>query len=99
MTQTITHTTALEIAEAMLAANIDGAAFFVDYVKEQIAVEAERKTYLNLTDREWSNIAAKRAEEAATVAQDVRERHNALVIDNRTLWARLEALEQRLKTI
>lgn len=70
----ISHTQAATIALKMLEAKIEGADIIAAYVDQQ----SQPRQWEALTDREWSHIAAKRANDAANLVQALVERVRAL---------------------
>lgn len=70
----IDHHRAATIALRLLEAGVEGADVIAAYVDQQ----SQPRDWEALTDREWSNIAAKRAYDAQTTVQALVERVRAL---------------------
>ncbi|PTW49335.1 hypothetical protein C8J25_101843 [Sphingomonas faeni] len=81
---------AASIALALLEAGVEGADVIAAYVDQQTALG-------DLTDRQLISKALERSDAAAEMAERVRTAHGALVQDNKTIWARLEALERHAR--
>lgn len=70
----IPHDQAATIALALLEAGVEGADIIAAYVDQQ----SQPKPWELLSDREWSNIAAKRADDAANLVSAMLDRVQAL---------------------
>lgn len=70
----IAHDQAATIALALLEAGVESADIIAAYVDQQ----SQPKPWELLSDREWSNIAAKRADDAATIVAALVDRVQAL---------------------
>lgn len=70
----ITDEHAATIALRLLEAGVEGADVIAAYVDQQ----SQAKPWEALTDREWSNIAAKRAHEATMMVAALQDRIRAL---------------------
>ncbi|MGC5796972.1 hypothetical protein [Sphingomonas sp. NFX23] len=79
---------AATIALRLLEAGIEGADVIAAYVDQQTALG-------DLTDRQLTSKALQRSDKAAEMAERVRKAHDALVLDNQTIWDRLRVLERR----
>lgn len=72
----IPHDQAATIALRLLEAGVEGADVIAAYVDQQTALG-------DLTDRQLTTMAIQRSDAAAEMAETLRERHIALVIDNK----------------